>query len=142
MHLSGGIRQALNVRTPFTLSSKDSWWHSHSGFQHSRPSMAVVHVKKRASKIHPPKTVILLSLAIFWNGARGRTRTGTTYGRGILSPLCLPIPPRGRAHRDSSDCGNFVKAQPADFFNFLPMFIVRSFFMGKTSLNLLYNFNI
>ena len=29
------------------------------------------------------------------NGASGRNRTGTTRGRGILNPLCLPIsPPR------------------------------------------------
>ena len=29
-------------------------------------------------------------------GARGRNRTGTTdEGRGILSPLCLPVSPPG-----------------------------------------------
>ena len=29
------------------------------------------------------------------NGALGRTRTGTPQAARILSPLCLPIPPRG-----------------------------------------------
>ena len=37
-----------------------------------------------------------LDFIILENGARCRTRTGTAYGRGILSPLCLPIPPSGR----------------------------------------------
>lgn len=32
-------------------------------------------------------------------GARSRTRTGTDLSvRGILSPLCLPIPPSGRKY--------------------------------------------
>ena len=33
--------------------------------------------------------------SILENGARGRTRTGTLCGRGILNPLCLPISPPG-----------------------------------------------
>ena len=37
------------------------------------------------------------------NGSRGRTRTGTDLSvRGILSPLCLPIPPRGLERKQTS----------------------------------------
>ena len=34
-------------------------------------------------------------ISVLENGARGRTRTGTLCGRGILNPLCLPISPPG-----------------------------------------------
>ena len=38
--------------------------------------------------------------SIVENGARGRTRTGTLCGRGILNPLCLPISPPGHVRNN------------------------------------------
>ena len=43
------------------------------------------------------------------NGGSGRNRTGTAReDRGILSPLCLPIPPRSREGGDSPNVTKVV----------------------------------
>ena len=39
-------------------------------------------------------------ISVLENGARGRTRTGTLCGRGILNPLCLPISPPGHVRNN------------------------------------------
>ena len=46
------------------------------------------------------------------NGARSRNRTGTPISqRGILSPLCLPIPPSGPWSFEKLEAG--VGIEPA-----------------------------
>ena len=41
------------------------------------------------------KLLLLITMVIYYSGALGQTRTGTPKKARILSPLCLPISPRG-----------------------------------------------
>jgi hypothetical protein len=84
-------------------AARKSWEHAQnprSGGQGCRARVESISVGHSMGTVSAHNSLMNLrtgALSYCFYGARSRTRTGTALShRGILSPLCLPIPPSGR----------------------------------------------